>query len=142
MGRVAHRAQEDEEARRARDQVRLALVAYGTDEPDEFALRALVEVEDVAMALHRPGGLVVANAGFRHLDERPVVRGRLTATLTAPVPPRLESGELDFFDETVAACVLHHAVVRAADSRVRFVVTAMRSIDDPEGRPGGAADPE
>ncbi len=129
IGLIAHRAEEDAHARRARDQVRMALAAFGAEEPDELAIRATVEAESVAMAVRRPGGLVLANAAFRTLDEPRRGAGEsLTAALSGSPPPRLESGELDYFDEKVAGCVLHHAALRADDVSLRFVVTAARGI--------------
>ena len=130
VGRITRRAQEDGETRRARDQVRLALAAYGNDDPGDPSLRALLEVETVAVAVHRPGGLVMANTEFRRLDAAAPERGALTAALSGPVPARLASGELDYLDEIVDGWVLHHVTVRAPDTAIRYVVTAVRSIGD------------
>ncbi len=133
VGRIVHRAQEDEETRRARDQVRLALAAYGTDAPDDPSLRGLLEVETVAIAVHRTDGLLVANTAFRVRDATEPERGALTAMLSGPVPARLASGELDYLDEVVDGWVLHHATVRAPDAGIRYVVTAVRPIGDADG---------
>lgn len=128
VGVIVHRAREDVAIRSARDHLLAAMAAESVASVlDGPSLQAMVDESPTAASIRTIEGTEYTNPAWRTL-------GPAGAEFHSGLPPRLRSGELDYFDETIARRVIHHAAVRGADSAVRAVVSAARSIEPGDSR--------